>query len=169
VRAAIGAGRDDLKDLEGQMAAMGLELILPKPGNATATGEAIDQAAMHAPLAIMAAALQDALEAAFGFMAEYDGLGDKAGGSLTVNTDFGVSMRDSADLQTLLAARNAGEITREKFLTELKRRGVLSDDTDIAAEVEAAKDDVPLGLMAASDTTGDITADNDEDEGEDAA
>jgi hypothetical protein len=147
--AAIGSGRDDLKDLEGQMQAMGLELILPKPGGQSATGEAIDQAAMHAPLAIMAGALQDALEAAFAFMAEYDGLGEEGGGSLSVNTDFGVSMRDSADLQTLLAARNAGMITGATFLKELKRRGVLADDTDLEAEVESAKDDVPLGLMAA--------------------
>lgn len=156
--AAIGAGRDDLKDLEGHMQALGLELILPKSGDATATGEAIDQAAMNAPLAIMAAALQDALELAFGYMAEYDGLGKDAGGSITVNTDFGVSMRDTADLTTLLAARNAGMITGATFLKEMKRRGVLADDIDLDDEAEAAKDDVPLGLMVASEPDNEAEA-----------
>lgn len=155
--AAIGSGENDLKSLEGHMQAMGLELILPKPGNATATGEAIDQAAMNAPLALMAEALKDALEEAFALMAEYEGLGEKAGGSLSVNKDFGVSLRDSADLTTLQGARNAGDLTRARFLTELKRRGVLADDVDIDEEVEAAADDVPLGMMAkaANDADGD--------------
>ena len=46
-------------------------------------------------------------------------------------------MRDAADLQTLIAAVNAGHITRETFLKELKRRGVLSDD--IVPEDEVAR------------------------------
>jgi hypothetical protein len=141
--AAIGSGREDLKDLEFQLQTMGLELLIPKPGGQTATGEAIDQAAMHAPLALMALALKDALEQAFGYMAEYAGLGTDAGGSLTVNTDFGVSMRDAADLTALLGAVNAGHITKETFLRELKRRGVLSDELVPEEEVERLGDEAP--------------------------
>jgi hypothetical protein len=133
----IGAMREGLKDLEFQMQVQGLELLIPRPGSETATGRAIDQAAMHAPLAMMAWALKDALEQAFSFLGEYFALGEDAGGSLTVNTDFGVSMRDAADLQTLIAAVNAGHITRGTFLKELKRRGVLSDD--IVPEDEVAR------------------------------
>jgi hypothetical protein len=43
----------------------------------------------------MALGLQDALEQAFGYMAEYEGLDEDAGGSLVMNVDFGASMRDS--------------------------------------------------------------------------
>lgn len=134
---AIGSGRDDLKDLEFQMQTLGLELLIPRPGGQTATGEAIDQSKMSAPLAMMADNLKDALERCFQFMAQYEGLGEDAGGSLEVNKDFGVSMRDAADLQTLLAAVNAGQISRETFWKELVRRNVLMDDFD--AEEEAAK------------------------------
>lgn len=145
---AIGAGRDDLKDLEFQMQTMGLELLIPKPGNHTATGAAIDQAKMNSPLAIMADNLKDALEQAFGFMAQYDGLGKDAGGSVTVNTDFGITMRDAADLQALLGAVNAGQISRETFWRELKRRGVLMDDFDPDEEAERiGAEDPALGMM----------------------
>jgi hypothetical protein len=164
--AAIGAGRDDLKDLEAQMQALGLELVMPKSGSVTATGEALDAAAMNAPLAIMAQALQDALEAAFGLMAEYAGLkgnADKLGGSLTVNKDFGVSMRDAADLTALQSARNAGDITAETLLREFKRRGVLSDEVDPETEVEKAKDDMPLGFMLQKEAA-DAKADNDDED-----
>lgn len=145
---AVEAGRQHLKDLEFQMQAMGLELLLPRPGEQTATGRAIDQAAMNAPLQLMAKALEDALEQAFGYAGEFLGLGENAGGSLTVNTDFGVSMRDAADLQTLLNATNAGLVTKRRFLSEMKRRGVLADDVDIEREIEDLDEEPPaLGMI----------------------
>lgn len=142
--AAIGAGQQDLKDLEFQMQTMGLELLIPKPGGQSATGAAIDQAKMNAPLAMMADNLKDALEQAFAFMAMYDGMGEDAGGSLTINTDFGVTMRDAADLQTLLNAVNTGQISRETFWKELKRRGVLMDDFEPEEETERLQGMGPL-------------------------
>lgn len=145
---AIESGRDDLKDLEFQMQTLGLELLIPKPGGQSATGAAIDQAKMNSPLAMMADNLKDALEQAFGYMAEYDGLGEDEGGSVTVNTDFGVTLRDAADLATLLAAVNAGQISRETFWKELKRRGVLMDDFDADEELDKIdQDGEALGLI----------------------
>lgn len=138
--AAIGKAIEDLKHLEFSMQAMGMELLVPKPGEQTATGRAIDQAAMHAPLQLMALALQDALEQAFGFAAEYLGLGENAGGQITVNTDFGVSMRDASDLQALIAACNAGYITPKRLLMEFQRRGVLASDVNPSDEAEEAQE-----------------------------
>jgi hypothetical protein len=84
----------------------------------------------------MAAALQDALEHAFGFMAEFIGLGEDAGGSLVVNCEFGVPS-GWGDVAQLLAARVAGEISRETYWSEMQRRGFLADDFD--SEVEASR------------------------------
>ena len=67
--AAIGSGRDDIKDLEQQMQVLGLELMIPTKGSQSATGATIDQAKMTAPLAMMAKALEDAMENALQFMA----------------------------------------------------------------------------------------------------
>ncbi|ANL84662.1 DUF4055 domain-containing protein [Rhizobium phaseoli] len=145
---AIEAGSNDLDDLEFQMQTQGLELLTPKPGSQTATGEAIDQAKMNSPLAMMADNLKDALEQAFGFMGEYEGLGKDTGGSITVNTDFGITLRDATDLTTLLAAVNAGQISRETFIKELIRRGVLMGDIDPEEEAERIEGDAEsLGLI----------------------
>lgn len=136
--AAIAAGREELKDLEHQMQALGLELLIPRPGGQTATGAAIDQARMNAPLAMMANALKDALEQAFGFMALYAGISrDQGGGSLTVNTDYGVAASDAPALNTLLAAVQNGLITHRTFIQELKRYGVIAESVDEEAEIEA--------------------------------
>jgi hypothetical protein len=139
---AIEAGRQHLKDLEFQMQTMGLELLLPRPGEQTATGRAIDQAAMNAPLQLMAKALEDALEQAFSYAGEFIGLGEDAAGSLTVNTDFGVSMRDATDLQALITACNSAYITPRRLLMEFQRRGVLADDMNPDDEAEEAAEAV---------------------------
>jgi len=84
----------------------------------------------------MALELEDGLERAFQFAAQRIGLGPDAGGSLTVSKDFGLALRDRAELDLLLKARAAREISRTTFLAELKRRGLLPDDFDATAEAE---------------------------------
>lgn len=139
--AAIGAGRDDLKDLEFQMQVLGLELLIPKAGGQSATGAALDAAKMNAPLAMMAMALQDALEQSFGFMAAYVGLDrDTGGGSVEVNKDFGVMM-GAADAQAIIAAEAAGLISKATAIRELQRRDVLSQSIDADEEAIAAMGD----------------------------
>ncbi|QDM16840.1 DUF4055 domain-containing protein [Tardiphaga sp. vice278] len=126
---AIGAGNVDLKNIEYQMQVAGLQLLIPNPGQ-TATGEIRDDAKELSSLAQMAAALKDALEQAFGFMAEFQGLGLDAGGSILVNNDFGVTGR-MGDVQYLTQAVLAGKLDDQTYLEELKRRGALGDSVDV--------------------------------------
>ncbi|QDM32181.1 DUF4055 domain-containing protein [Tardiphaga sp. vice352] len=141
---AIGAGDKDIENLERQMEAMGLQLLVDKPGGKTATGEIRDDAKENSQLASMAAALQDAIEHAFGFMAEFIGLGDDAGGSVVVNKEFGVS-GGWGDIAQLLAARVAGEISRDTYWTEMQRRGFLADDFDPEVEASRLENEAPVG------------------------
>jgi hypothetical protein len=62
--AAIGAGDKDLQNLVLQMQAMGLQLLIDKPGQ-SATGEVRDDAKENSPLAMAATSLQDALTRPF--------------------------------------------------------------------------------------------------------
>lgn len=137
---AIGAGDKDLQNLKDEMQTQGLQLLVQTPGGKTATGENLDNEKENSPLAMMANALGDALEWSFGFMAEYAGLGADKGGSLTVNTDFGVTL-DGMTVQQLLDMRNSGQISQETFLNEMKRRDVLSESVDVEAEIERTKND----------------------------
>lgn len=78
---AIGSGQKDIEHLEFQMQQCGLQLLVPNPGQ-TATGEIRDNVKENSPLAMMALALQDALEMSLGFMAQFEGLGPDKGGSV---------------------------------------------------------------------------------------
>jgi hypothetical protein len=129
---AISAGQDEIKSLELQMQTLGLQLLVPQPGGKTATGEVHDSVKENSPLAMMASALQDALEQAFGFMADFIGLGPDAGGSIQVNKDFGGAA--VGDAATLIAAVGAEVISKETFWHEMQRRGILSDSFDPAVE-----------------------------------
>lgn len=150
--AAIGKAMERLESLEFRMQTMGLQLLIPKPGGQTATGEIRDDAKENSPLAMMARGLQDALEQAFGFMAEFKGItwdrkaktekGDK-GGSIVVNTDFGVQAGAATDAQMLLDAVNAGQIDKATFLAEWKRRGILSDSVDPETVIAKADEEAP--------------------------
>lgn len=131
--AAVTAGANDIKDLEARMQNFGLQLLVQRPGPQSATGEIRDATKEASQLAAMASALQDALEFAFGFMAEFEGLGREAGGSVIVNREF--SLGTIGDLQLMVTAAGNGQLSRETLWAELKRRGALSDDFD--AETEA--------------------------------
>lgn len=129
--AAIEAGRKDLKDMEEQMSILGIEL-LKKSGDATATAKAIDTAENLSMLQAFTILFIDGVEKAFGFAAKWMNLA--SGGSLKINTDFGLKMGDPTDLIALQWARQMGEISHEQYIIELQRRGTLEEDYDAEAD-----------------------------------
>ena len=131
--AAIEAGRQDLKDLEFQMQALGMQLLVAR--QETATGAALDAKKETSPLAMMADALQDALENALGDLMAYLGQ-DSAEVAVTVNKDFGVSQMGAQEMQAMLMAVNTGNMSRETFLREMARRGMVRADLDPLDEAE---------------------------------
>lgn len=133
--AAIEAGRQDLLDTEERMRIMGIEPLMPRTGNVTATAKAIDTTQANSQLQAMTIGLGNAIEQSFDFMAKWANIGDD-GGSVKVNDDFGLSLRDAQDLRSLVELRLAGEISRETLWTEFKRRGVLMDEFDLEQEQE---------------------------------
>jgi hypothetical protein len=140
--AAIGAGRDDLKDLEFQMQALGLQLLVA--GTETATGASLDAAKETAPLAMMADNLKDALEQALRWFTMYQGGETEV--TVQVNKDFGVSTLTAQEATVLLSMVNTGKMPLAKFVDELKRRGFIAEDTDTEAYLDDLDTETPPGL-----------------------
>lgn len=144
---AIEAGRVDLKDLEFQMETFGLQLLTARPAAQSATGETLDANKETSQLAMTADALQDALEQALQWMCVYGGI--EATVEVEVNKDFGVSFMTAQEVSALLQAVKDGALSRETFLKEMVRRGVLRGDLDTEEEADRiAEDDI-----AGSDVT----------------
>lgn len=139
--AAIGAGRQDLKDLEFQMETFGLQLLTARTNAQTATGEALDANKETSQLAMTADALKDALEQALQWMGMYGGF--DAPVEVEVNKDFGVSFMTAQEITAMLSAVKDGALSRESFLKELVRRGALRSDLDPDEEADRiAQDDI---------------------------
>lgn len=171
--AAIGAGRQSISDIEDRMAVMGTELLVQRATTQrTATETVVDTQTEVSELHVYVANLKGALEqgldlmwqwtqrkrdpaagaaaaAAAAAMATVAGVAAAAaetqnrGGTVTINTDFGIRQRDATELQTLLQARLAGEMTRETFLAELQRRGVLSEGLRVEDEISKLEAEAP--------------------------
>ena len=161
---AIAAGRQDVLDIEERMTVLGLEPLLSRPsGTQTATGQSIDEAKSQSTIQAWIRALEQGLERAMGMAARWthETLPEDFG--IDVFNDFGVSVRAASDIAALIQMRQAGELDRETFLREVKRRALLGEGTDIdevIARLEA--EGPPLGLER-----GFADDDESDDEGQD--
>lgn len=131
---ALGAGRQDLKDLEFQMETHGMQLLVARLGAQSATGEALDAAKETSTLSMTADQLQDTLEQALSWMTQYGGT--KQDVTVSVNKEFGAQMMGAQEFTAMLMAVNTGIMTKRFFYEEMKRRGMISPDTDIDAVLD---------------------------------
>lgn len=131
---AIAAGRQDLKDLEFQMEALGLQLLEARPSAQSATGEALDAGKETSQLSAIADSLKNTMEKAISYMAMY--AGEDAAPVVDVNKEFGVNMIGAQEVTALLGAVNTGNLSRETFIGELARRGMIKPDVNADDEME---------------------------------
>lgn len=159
--AHLEAGRKELQDLEEAMRAFGVQFQVRQSGAESATGRVLDANEVLSPLQAMALGLKDAIENALQLTAMWEGLPE--GGSVTVNTELSLTATEAAEVQALIAARQAGEISRERFVTELRRRGILDDDYDPEEDAGLLALEGPaLGLLGEDDDEDDDPPQDDE-------
>jgi hypothetical protein len=139
---AINSGRLDLLDLEEKMAKYGAEFLTKKPGRQTATARALDSAEAVSPLQDMTHRFIDAVNLALRYAADW--VGEESGGSVDLDTDFGMSGGDAGALTALNEARAGRDISREAYLLELQRHGVLDRSFDPVKDVGLLTNEVAL-------------------------
>lgn len=127
---AVEVGRQDLLDLEEQMASYGAEFLKRRTGNLPATNRVMNSAEATSPLQDMVARFDDSIKHALWFTAQWMGLGEEIEFEVDVNKDFGFDEVTEAQLKTLLEARKNGDISRETFVKQLQIYGVLDEDFD---------------------------------------
>jgi hypothetical protein len=119
---AIESGRTELQDLEQRMALMGLSMLSQKSdSNVTATEIRANNLQESSDLATMARSLQDALELALEFHAQYLNLG--SGGSIKLGVAESDLTLDGSTITALVTAVNSQPplLTAETFLGILAR------------------------------------------------
>ena len=155
--AGIAAGRQDLLDIEQRMQSAGLELRVDNAGETTATAAAIDSDETNAGLRAVAKNLEDCIEAALQFSADYLRL--PKGGSVEVNDAFGPNEVPGTALD-ITSIKGAGIISTSTAQTELKRRGVLGEDFDAEKEAALMQDETAQNFQNAMDQQAAFAAAN---------
>lgn len=138
---AIGAGKTQLDDLKEEMRQSGAELLVLRPGPATATEVASDNAVGMCTLQEMTMTTEDGLNQALVFMGQY--IGTEKVGKATLFKDFGAATLAEASASLLVGLKNAGGISGETLFAELKRRGILASDVDWEEEQQRIESEGP--------------------------
>jgi len=123
---AIEAGRKSLLDLEDQMRQAGAELLVIKPGNVTESQTLADNEQGTCALQRIAGGLEDAIDAALQFTADW--VGEAEGGHVTVFKDFGALTLAEASADLLQKMNVAGTLSDETLFEEMQRRGMIRPD-----------------------------------------
>ncbi len=169
---AIESGRDELKDFEAQMALYGLQQLIPRSGNMTATEKAITSSESNSSLSTWATEFESCLQHALEIMAMFGGAEFPAD-SVSVNKEFMIGIADPQEIQALLNAQDQGIISAQACFTELRRRGVLDEHIswgDMEADIEKEKQEaIEMASLSGSAFGGEggDTEDNKEDNKED--
>jgi len=142
----ITAGREDLDHLEKQMEVQGLQPLVQSTANTTALGRGIDEARTHSNIQAWIWGLDDVCNQAFRMAGKWAGLPIPDTFRCNIFSDFSVTLSGNEDVKTLILMRDKGQITQETLLNETKRRGLLMDDMDVKAEIDATSKEVPASL-----------------------
>jgi len=154
---AIGAGRQDLQDLQDRMQLMGMQVFVQRTGTQTATGKAIDEARHLTDIQAWIRTLENMLREAYWGAAQWIGAKLPEDFSIDIYSDFGIGPKEAAHLEHLLKARMAGEIDRETYLSEVRRRGVFSETIEV--------EEIQARLEAEGPALGELGRVTDDDEG----
>jgi len=154
--AALEAGRRNLEELRIKAAYCGLKALASDSSGGggktkTASEAEMDYIDANSDLKVAADAFTDALNMALWYVQRYFGEvqdGEQSKYMAKMNGMFAVTASDVQEIGYLMQLKDAGQMRVETFYHELKRRGTVSDDFDIASESAFAAEnaDNPEGV-----------------------
>ena len=122
---AIGAGRQDLQDLEQQMATLGADMLISKGvGRMTATARKIDQSESLSTLQLALRSIEQMIEQAYIIAGNWIGI-DASEVAVSIGDDLSIA-NEPNPTNALIALVASGLITDEQAIQEAKRQGILS-------------------------------------------
>lgn len=143
---SIAAGARDIEDIEVKMEILGQQPLMRSSELSTATAKRIDESRNVSQLKTWVKSLEEGLRDALELACEWRKLDPPQEMRVDIFNDFEVSIYGNTDKELLLKCRQAGEITRERFLREEQRRGVFSGEMDPGEETQAVDEEETSSL-----------------------
>lgn len=122
---AIGAGRQDIIDLQQQMGLLGADLLLSKSvSRQTATARKLDQTESMSVLQLTLRSVEQMLEQAYQIAGEWLGI-DASSVSVSIGDDLSQASEPNPTA-ALIQLKDSGLLTDQQIVEEAKRQGILS-------------------------------------------
>lgn len=141
-------GAEDLKDKIARMEALGLEPMIQKSGNVTATGQAIDQSNYESDMQSWVRLLENGIKEAYQLAAEIVNVELPEDFAVDIFNEFSITMKSLQYTQYLIQATQGGILSRETCWEALRRFGILSETHTAETEKERLESQGPmLGML----------------------
>lgn len=141
--AGLEAGQKDLEHLEEQMEVLGLQPMLSRSANVKATGQVINADGKDSAIQTWIRGLEAVIRQCYEYAAQWINIELSEDFKADVFSEFALTEQAASDINALVSARQSGDMSRETFLREIKRRGIISDMVDIDAEIAAIEAEGP--------------------------
>jgi len=131
---SIELGQKDIEDIEQKMEVLG-NLPMVKQPNKLATSVRIDSDRTSSQLQSWIRSTERGIVDTLKMACEWRKIKTPETLAVDIYSDFETAMLGDSDKDFILKTRQAGELSRETFLREIKRRGALADSVDVDEEL----------------------------------
>lgn len=138
----------EIDKTEDQLRELGRQPLTAKAGNITTITAAYAGDKALTVIEAWALNLKDALEKALIITAKWLNISD-AKPTVEINTDFAVDMMGDSGVTELSSARKNGDLSRETYWAELRRRNILGPNFDAEEEATKITDEQPEDVSPA--------------------
>jgi hypothetical protein len=135
---AIASAVTALGTMEEQMRLLGAELLVKKPGQATATQATLDTSQQRSELQAITGTFEDTLDQVINVMAQWAKISDFKG-NMQVYDDFLLAADDAVQEALLFSITTGGLLSPQSFYEAMQRRNVYDTDRSWADEQERIK------------------------------
>lgn len=135
---AIGSGAEDLDKLERRMEILGMQPFTQRTGVETATGRVRDATLSDSNVEAWVQTTETWARELYETAARWVGAELPEEFGVNIYSEFGLASRPTEDMKLLDVARIRGDISRETWLLEAKRRGIFDETFSVEDELDRA-------------------------------
>lgn len=146
--AAAKVGAEDLAKIEQRMEILGLQPLISRSGDVTATGAALDEGRTQTDVQAWIHATEAALRKCFAIAAEWMGIELPESFAVDINDDFVLSARAQKHAELIVRLVEMNKLTLSTGLSELRRYSVLTESLDPDQEADRVESaGPPAGML----------------------
>jgi len=151
---SVEAGQKDISEIEAKMALFGLQQLIPRTGNQTATEKALSSAESNSALGSNVDSFESCLREALSIAADFENEKNYKTDSVVVNRDFTSNVLDPEIINAFASLVGNEILSSKNAFDELQRKGFISESLDWIENLTGIESQRNLGMSKQSTLFG---------------